>query len=334
MTFEQLYDSLKKRDFAPVYLLHGEEEYFIDRISKYIEEQVLSEDERGFNQTVLYGRDTTADEVLETAKRFPMMSEFQVVIVKEAQQLKGMEAFESYFAQPMSTTILVLVHKHKKVDSRKKWVKAMGKNCVKFESGRMNPNQVAQWAASYLKHHNLTMSHKASVLIGDHLGSNLPRVVNELEKLILNVPAGTEVSDQHIHDYVGIHKDFNMFEFQKAIGLKQKKRAFQIATFFADNEKDFPIQMLVIILNSYFQKILTYHFTKPVDRNQDRLRTILKVPPFAVSEYRQAAANYTGKQVVRNISLLRDFDVQSKGVGTASRMSNNRLKELVLRLMA
>ncbi|MFD2098505.1 DNA polymerase III subunit delta [Flagellimonas iocasae] len=316
----------------PIYFLMGEEPYYIDKISQYISDNVLTEDEKGFNQMVLYGRDTSVDEVISNAKRFPMMAEHQVVIVKEAQDLsRTIENFTSYVEHPQPTTILVICYKYKKLDKRKKLYKAVQKNGELFESKKLYENQVAEWIRRTLSSKNYRISPKACVLLVEFLGTDLGKINNELTKLTLVVPASTEITPELIEQHIGISKDFNNFELKKAIGERDVRKASQILDYFAQNPKDNPFVVTVTLLNTFFTQLLQYHGLK--DHSPGNVAKVLGVNPYFVKEYTVAARNYPMKRVSGIISSLRELDLKGKGVGANNMAQSELLKELLTEII-
>lgn len=310
----------------------GEEPYYIDRISDFIAENVLSEEERGFNQMVIYGRDTNIEDIVSNAKRYPMMAERQVVIVKEAQDLsRTIEKLVDYAANPQPTTVLVVCYKYKKIDKRKKLHKTVSKTGVIFEGKRLYENQVGDWIMKTMKSRGFGISPKAAQMLVEFLGTDLGKIDNELQKLQLICPEGTTISPEIIEENIGISKDFNNFELRKAIGEKDSLRAHRIINYFAQNPKDNPLVVTISLLFSYFSQILQYHGLN--DKSKGAVAKQLKVNPYFVSDYVTAARNYPMKKVSRAISLLQETDVKSKGVGAANVSQGDLLKELLVKIM-
>ncbi|RZS93964.1 DNA polymerase III subunit delta [Aquimarina brevivitae] len=325
-------NDLKKRNFKPIYFLMGEEPYYIDRISEFIDKHVLTEEERGFNQMTLYGRDVSVDEIVSNAKRYPMMAEHQVVIVKEAQELsRTIEKLADYAENPQQSTILVLCYKYKKIDKRKKLYKTVAKNGVIFESKKLYENQVADWIRRVLSGSNYSIAPKAAQMLVEFLGTDLGKINNELEKLKLILPKGTTISPDHIEENIGISKEFNNFELRKAIGEKDRIKAFRIITYFAQNPKDNPLVVTISLLHSFFSQLLKYHGLS--DKSSKSVAAALKINPYFTSDYSTAANNYPMKRVSHTIGLLRDADVKSKGVGAANLSQGDILKELLVKIM-
>ncbi|TYA57326.1 DNA polymerase III subunit delta [Formosa maritima] len=328
----QIVTDIKNGKFYPIYFLMGEEPYYIDNISKYIEKNVLSEEEKGFNQMVLYGRDVTIEDVVGQAKRYPMMAEFQVVIVKEAQDLsRTIEKLVEYAEQPQPTTILVINYKYKTIDKRKKLYKALKNTGVIFESKKLYDNQVGDWIRRVLSGQNYTISPKAAQMLAEFLGTDLSKISNELDKLKIILPEGTQITPEHIEQNIGISKDYNNFELQKAVGARDILKANQIIKYFGENPKDNPMVVTVSLLYSFFSKLLHLHGLH--DKSPRNVSSALKINPYFASEYIAAARIYPMKKVSSVIAVLREFDVKSKGVGANAIHQGDLLKEMMVRIM-
>ena len=322
---------IKNGNIKPIYFLMGDEPYYIDKISDYIEENILDEAEKGFNQQVMYGRDVTVEDIVAAAKRYPMMSERQVLIVKEAQDLsRNIEKLVSYAENPQPTTILVLNYKYKKLDKRKKLHKAIAKTGFIFESKKLYENQVSDWIRRILSGKHYKIEPKASLMLVEFLGTDLSKISNELSKLMLVLPKETIINDKHIEDNIGISKDFNNFELRKAVGEKQIVKANRIINYFAVNPKNNPLVMTISLLNGYFTQLLMFHGLK--DKSKNSVAKNLGVNPYFVDEYFVAARNYPMRKVAQVIAFLRDADVKSKGVG-ASQSNEDILKELLFKIL-
>lgn len=327
----QLVADIKKGDIKPIYFLMGEEPYYIDKISEYIENNILTEDEKGFNQTIVYGRDTSVPEIIGQAKQFPMMSEKTVVIVKEAQDLsRTIENLVSYVENPLESTVLVICYKYKTLDKRKKLVKAVSKTGSLIESKKLYDNQVGDWIVGVLKGKKYHIEPKASQMLVEFLGTNLSKINNELEKLMLILPKETIISPKHIEENIGISKDYNVFELRKAIGKKDILKCNQIINYFSDNPKNNPLVMTISLINSYFTQLLMYHGLR--DKSKMSVAKALRVNPFFVDDYVIAAKHYPMRKVSQIISYLREADVKSKGVG-AKITDRDLLKELLFKIL-
>lgn len=349
--FNEIMLDLKRKIYKPVYFLHGEEAYFIDEISNYIEHNVLDETEKGFNQTVLYGRDTDLSAVVGLAKGFPMMGERQVVMVKEAQALKEFakkdaEENEStkskktstdknplaaYLDNPQPATILVFCYKYKKLDARSSLAKTIAKQAVLFESKKLYDNKVPDWIVSYLKDKKYSINPRAAALLAEYLGNDLSKIANELGKLFISIPEGSEITIDHIQDNIGLSKDFNVFELQDALGKKDVLKVNRIVNYFAANPKDNPLVLTNASLYNYFQKILLYHFVP--DKSRASLAATLGVNPFFVQGYENAARNYSTAKLKAVFSYLRECDIRSKGIDNASTEDGDLLKEMTFKIL-
>ncbi len=330
---KQLVTDIKSGKLKPIYFLMGEEPYYIDKISDFIEANVLAEDEKGFNQMVLYGRDVAVEDVVSNAKRYPMMAEYQVIIVKEAQDLsRTIEKLADYAKQPQPSTILVLNYKYKTIDKRKALYKTLKKTGVVYESKKLYENQVADWIRRVLASKNYTIVPKAAQMLVEFLGTDLSKINNELEKLQIILPKGTQISPEHIEENIGISKDFNNFELRHAIGERNAFKAFQIVNYFAENPKDNPMVVTVSLLFSFFSQLLHFHGLS--DKSPRNVASALKVNPYFVNDYITAARNYPMKKVSEVVSTLREFDVKSKGVGANAISQGDLLKELMVKILA
>jgi DNA polymerase-3 subunit delta len=332
VTYEEIISDLKKRIFKPVYFLAGEEPYYIDLVTEYIEDKVLQEAEKSFNQVILYGEDTTVPAVIDASLRFPMMSSHQVVIVKEAQTLKKIEDLIFYVEKPLQSTILVINYKYKSIDKRTKFYKALESQAVYFESPRLRDYQVPAWIERYLMTQGIKTDPSASALLTEYLGTDLHKIANELNKLVITLPAGKPVITTNlIEKNIGISKDYNNFELQKAVGERNIPKANMIVHYFANNTKDNPITLSIASLFSYFSKLLTYHYL--TDKSRNNVAAALKVNPYFVKDYEASASKYNVARTVQIISLLRTYDMKSKGYGDLSSEPGDLLKELVFKIM-
>ena len=330
-TFQNIISELKAKKYAPIYLLHGDEPYYIDMITSFIENNVLSEGEKAFNQAILYGKEIEFKQVVDEARQFPMMAPFRVVIVKEAQDMRTLTKLESYFENPSPQSIVVIAHKHKKVDKRTKFAKNADKNGVVLESKKIYDNQLPGWITDHCKSKKISIEYEASLLLADYLGTDLSKVSNELDKLMLNVKGKTITVDD-IQEYVGISKDFNVFELQKAIGNKDTEKIFRILQYFSENEKSHPLPLILGNLYNYFSKLyITIYNLKTPDQ---KLQKLIGLPtPYFVKEYKSSAKNL-GYQKIRTAFLaLHKADLESKGVGARNKNAKAILTELGLSLV-
>lgn len=326
----KIVNDIKSKNYKPIYFLCGEETYYIDRISDLIESSVLTEDEKSFNQVVLYGRDTTVEEIVSTAKRFPMMADYQVVIVKEAQNLsKTFEKFESYAVNPQLTTILVFAFRDKP-DGRKKIFKTIKDKGVWFESKKLYDNQVPDWIVKVLKGQNYGIEPKAAAMLAEFLGTDLAKINNELEKLKIVFPEGHIFTPKNIEENIGFSKDYNVFELKSALATRNQQKAYTIIHNFAANPKDNPIVVVSGQMFAFFAQLLQYHGLK--DKSKFNAAKALGVNPFFMDEYATASKNYPMRKVSQIIEIIRDMDVKSKGVGSGSMKEADMLKELVYKI--
>jgi DNA polymerase III subunit delta len=327
----KIVNDIKAGNIQPIYFLMGEETYYIDKLSDYIEQNILTEDERGFNQTVLYGRDVTIEDIVSTAKRYPMMAERQVVIVKEAQDLaRTIDKFESYAENPMLSTVLVFCYKYKTLDKRKKVTKILAKNGVVYESKKLYENQIGDWIKRVLSGKNYSIEPKANAMLVEFLGNDLSKINNELEKLQIILPKGSTITPKHIEENIGFSKDFNNFELLNALGSKNQLKAYQIAQYFSDNPKANPLIVTTSTVFGFFVKLLKYHGLK--DRNPKNVAAVLGVSPFFLKDYDVALKNFPMKKVSQIVSSLRDIDVKSKGVGANALPQSDLLKEMLFKI--
>jgi DNA polymerase III subunit delta len=325
----QITKDIKAGNLKPIYFLMGEEPYYIDKLTEFIEQNILQEHERDFNQSILYGRDVTMEDVIGTAKRFPMMADRQVVVVREAQELsRTIDKLEAYAENPQPTTVLVFAYKYKTLDKRKKITKLLDKVGVVFESKKLYDNQVGDWIKRVLSGQGYSIDTKAVAMLVEFLGTDLSKINNELEKLKIILPKGHMFTPNDIEENIGFSKDFNNFELRKAIGEKNQVKAYQIIDYFAQNPKDNPLVVTTGLVFGFFSQLLQYHGLK--DKSQANAAKVLKVNPYFVKDYEFAFRNYPMKKVSAIVAALRTLDVKSKGVGAASTSQHDLLKELLI----
>lgn len=336
MTFQNILSELKSRKYSPFYLLHGEESFFIDQITDYIEENVLSEAERSFNQTVLYGKETDFITIVNSAKRYPMMAEYQVILIKEAQSLDwnrdaAVAVLHSYLENPLSSTIIVFDYKYGKFDKRRKTYKLFQNKGVILESNKLYDNQMADWIIDYCKKAGYRIQTQAAALMAEYLGTDLSKVVNEIEKIFLNTSKEKEIGTDDIQKNIGISKDFNVFELNKALAYKNVFKANQIVDYFIANPKSNPPILVFGSLANYFTKVLRFHYADNKDRSS--VAKIIGVRLTFVDEYITAGRNYGKWKVFRIVSLLREYDMKSKGVDNPNNTMGPLLRELVYKIL-
>lgn len=332
ITYEEIISDLKKRIFKPVYFLAGEEPYYIDLITEFIEKNILDEAEKAFNQIVFYGEATSVPAIIETCRRFPMMASHQLVIVKEAQSLKKIDDLNIYVENPLDSTILVILYKYKALDKRIKLYKALTRHAVYFESPRLRDYQVPAWIERYLMNKGIRINPDASAMLTEYLGTDLHKIANELQKLLITLPAGKPVINTDlIEKNIGISKDYNNFELMKAVGERNILKANMIVQHFANNPRDNPITLSIASLFGHFLKVLTYHYL--TDKSKNNVAAALKINPWFVREYEISASIYNVSKTVQAINLLRIYDMKSKGFGDLSSEPGDLLKEVVFKIM-
>ena len=333
ITYEEIARDLKNRIYKPVYYLMGEETYYIDKISEYIAQTVLTDEEKEFNLTVMYGADTEVATIINTAKRYPMMSEYQVVIVKEAQSVKKMEELSFYLQKPLQSTILVLCHKHGTIDRRKKLAAEIEKVGVLFESKKIKDAQLPGFIASYLKRKSVDIESKASEMMAEFVGTDLSRMAGELEKLVITLPQGTRrVTPEHIEKNIGISKDYNVYELRAALVAKDVLKANTIIHFFAQNPKANPIQQTLGGLFGFFSNLMLAYYA-PEKTEQGIAAQLGLRSTWQAREYITAMRNYSGVKVMQIIGEIRYCDARSKGVGNSSLSDADLLRELIYKIL-
>lgn len=330
--YREIMEDLKNRNFRPIYLLMGEEPYFIDQISNYIQNSALSEAEQSFNQVIFYGKDTDVMNIIHAARRYPMMAAHNVVIVKEAQSLKGMDELLHYTEKPLSSTILVLNYKYKTLDKRTKLFKSIAENGLVFESAKIYDDQLPAWIEKVLKSRGLAIEMNAAQMLVEFLGNDLSKIAGEIDKLIITMPQGTKkITPQLVETNIGISKDYNNFELQKALAQKDELKAYRIALYFGENQKSSPFAVTIATLYFFFSKLIVYHYVR--DKNRNEIASTLKINPYFVNDYAQAYASFPIAKSLRIISILREYDVKSKGVGNYSATPGELLKEMIYRIL-
>lgn len=327
----KIVNEIKQGNISPIYFLMGEEPYYIDKLTDYIEDNILTEEEKGFNQMVLYGKDVSIEEIASSARRYPMMADRQVVIVREAQELsRTIDKLENYAENPQPTTVLVLAYKYKTLDKRKKITKLLSKAGVVFESKKLYENQVGDWIKRVLSGKGYSIEPKAIAMLVEFLGNDLSKISNELDKLAIILPQGSIITPKIIEDNIGISKDYNVFEFRKAIGERDQLKAYKIADYFAHNPKDNPLVMTTGLVFGFFSQLLQYHGLK--DKSPGNASKVLKVNPYFMKDYDIALRNYPMKKVSSIVGTLRDIDVKSKGVGANAVSQADLLKEMLVKI--
>lgn len=331
ITYEQLISSFKKRDFRPIYFFMGEEAYYIDKLSDYLMENVVSDENKAFDQTVVYGKDVDIDTVINLAKRYPMMSDKQLVVVKEAQQLKSLDRLTFYLQKPLSSTILVFCYKYGTLDKRKSVYNAINKAGIVFDSKKVYDNQVAGKVIEIAKEKGLSIDMKSANIIADFLGSDLSKISNEIDKLQIALPEGAVVTPTDIERNIGISKDYNNFELVDALAVKNIEKVNRIVDYFRQDKNGNPLVVTLSVIFNFFANLLIYSTLK--DKSKMNVASVLKINPFFVTLYQKAAVNYDTQKIIRIISYIRETDAGSKGVGDLVMGENELLKLLVFKIL-
>ncbi len=338
-SFEEIWQELKNKIYKPIYFLMGEEPFFIDVIADYIEENVLTNNEKSFNFSMLYGKDMDLASIITLARRYPMMANYQIVMVKEAQNIKNIDASEmgkkvnpllSYLQEPLESTILVFCYKGKKLEKNRKVYKAIEKKGVIFDSKKISDSKVPAWITQQFKRKGKSIEQDAARLMADFIGNNLSAIMNEINKVDIFIENHKEITVEHIEKLIGVSKDFNNFELIKAIATKNMTQANRITLYFESDPRQHPVQQSVVLLFDFFTKMLIY---KDVQRLSDNeIASKLGIPPYYISEYKIASKHYSIQHIIQNIHLIREYDMKTKGVDSISD-SHELLKELVYKLI-
>lgn len=333
VTYEEIVRNLKNEVYSPVYFLMGEEDYYIDRISDYLVNHALTETEKEFNLTVLYGADTDIATVINAAKRYPMMSKYQVVVVKEAQHLRNIEELTYYLQKPLASTILVFCYKHGALDRRKKITAEIEKAGVLFESKKLKEAQLPGFISSYLKRKQVEIEPKASEMMAEFVGADLNRMAGELEKLIITLPAGQKrITPELIERNIGISKDYNNFELRNALIAKDVLKANQIVKYFEENPKNNPLQMTLAVLFNFFANLMLAYYA-PEKTDQGIAAQLGLRSPWQSKDYMIAMQKYSGVKVMQIIGAIRECDAKSKGIGNPSTPDGELLRSLVYMIL-
>lgn len=335
VTFDSIMRDLEARKFAPVYYLMGDEPYYIDKIADYIAEHVLQPEERDFNQTVLFGADVTASQIADAARRYPMMSEYQVLIVKEAQNVKNTDALEKYFKAPMASTILVMCHKNGTIDGRKKeYVKAITATGILFESKKLRDRDLPVFIENYLRKRQVSIDPKSTQMIADNIGADLSRLTGELDKVILSLPEqDRRVTPQVVEDQIGVSKEFNGFELRDAIVNRDVYKANQIIKYFDENPKAGSIYSFLPMLFNFFQNLMISYYA-PNNKSQEGVAEWLELrSPWAAKDYMKGMKNYSGMKVMQIITKIREIDAKSKGLDNPNTPPGELMKELIFYIL-
>ena len=332
MSVDKIINDWKKKSFKPIYWFEGEEEFFIDKAIEYAEHHILSESEASFNLSVFYGKDANWPDIINACKRYPMFAERQVVLLKEAQQMRDVEKLESYIDNPLSSTIFVVSYKDKKLDARKKFAKLVKEKGVLVSTKKMYDKELPQWTQELLQTKGLTITPKGLALLVDHIGNDLTRIENEIDKLSVNLGKRTSITEDDIEKYIGVSKDFNVFELQAALAAKDLSRSIRIIQYFEANPKAAPIQLVLPSLYSFFSKVFMVFGADTQDERA--IATAIGVNPFFMKDYMQAAKLYTYPGVEKALLLLHNYNLKSVGVGSIGTDDASLLKEMVVKIMS
>lgn len=332
MNPEKILSELKKKVFKPVYWLEGDEEFFIDQVINYAEKSILPETEAGFNLTVFYGRDTAWADVVNAARRYPMFAEKQVVILKEAQSMKDIEKLEGYIDKPLGSTLLFVAYKNKKVDGRTKLAKLLKEKGVVLTTKKLYDNELPDWAGELIKGKGFTITSKALFLLIDHIGNDLSRLNNEVDKLALNLSDRKNITEDDIENFVGISKEFNVFELQQAIAHKDLFKAMRIVQYFEANPKAAPLQLIFPSLYNFFSKVLMIYSVP--SRDEKSVASAIGVHSFFVRDYLQTATRFSSHEVEKVLLLLHQYNLKGIGINDAGNSDAMLLKEMVVKMVA
>jgi len=332
MSVQKILDDWKKKTFKPIYWLEGEEEYFIDKVIDYAEHNILAESEASFNLSVFYGKDANWADIINACRRYPMFAERQVVLLKEAQQMRDIEKLEAYVDNPLSSTVLVVSYKEKKLDARKKFTKLVKEKGVLVTTKKLYDREVPEWTQNLIQSKGLTITPKGLALLVDHIGNDLSRIENEIDKLSVNLGKRTGITEDDIENYIGVSKDYNVFELQAALAAKDLARSIRIIQYFEANPKAGPIQLVLPSIYSFFSKVFMIFGTGTND--EKTIATAIGVNPYFMKEYMQAARLYTYPGVERALLLLHSYNLKSIGVGSTATEDASLMKEMVVKMMS
>lgn len=330
MAIEKIFNEWKKKVFKPIYWLEGEEEYYIDKLMDYAEHRILSESEASFNLTVFYGRDANWADVINACRKYPMFSDFQVVLIKEAQHLKEIDKLEAYFQKPLHSTLLVVAYKDKKLDARTKFAKLVKEKAEVFSTKKMYDSALPDWVNKMVTGLGYTITPKANALLVEHIGNDLSRIENEIEKILINVGSRKSITEEDIEQFVGISKEYNIFELQSALANKDMPKAIKIVQYFGANPKVAPMQLVLPSLYSFFSKV---YMTYDISGGNDMMAKQIGVSPFFVKDYLKASKSYGFAGTEKILLLLHQYNLKSLGVNAARVEDADLMKELVVKAM-
>ncbi|MDQ3843781.1 MAG: DNA polymerase III subunit delta [Bacteroidota bacterium] len=331
MTIEKVLSELKKKHFYPIYWLEGDEEFFIDQVIYYAEHQLLREDEAAFNLTIFYGRDAEWPDIINACRRYPMFAEKQVIIIKEAQAMRDINKLESYIERPLPSTLLFIAYKHKKLDGRIKMAKAIKEYGVFISTKKLYENELPEWTQKLIKSKGLSINNKALLLLIDHIGNDLSRLNNEIDKLSLNLNGKEKITEDDIEKYIGVSKEYNVFELQDALASRDIYKAMRIAQYFELNPKAGPLQLILPSLYNFFSKVLMVHAVPSGDAKT--IAGALGISEWMVKNYIQTAHRYSHHSVEKALLLLHHYNLRSIGINDAGTSDGLLLKEMIVRFM-
>ncbi len=331
MNIEQIISDWKSKKYKPVYWLEGEEPYYIDKLTKFAEEQILPEEQQAFNLSIFYGRDCKADEIINTCRRYPMFYDIQVVLLKEAQQLKDIDKLETYINQPLISTVFIIAHKEKKVDGRSKLAKLLKSKTEFLSTKKMYDNELPEWTSNMIKSRGLEIQSKALQLLVGHIGNDLQRIENEVEKLSINLKGRKQITEDDIEEYIGVSKEFNIFELQSAVINRDLPSALNIINYFSSNPKAAPIQLILPTFYSFFSKL--YIAASSPSRDEFALSSLLGLKGFFVKQYVQALQRYSFSEIEKVLLLLSHYNLMSIGIGRVNADDAALMKELTVKII-
>ncbi len=332
MSVDKIIADWKKGNFKPIYWLEGEEDYYIDKAVNYAEQKILTEAESSFNLSIFYGKDANWADVVNACRRYPMFAERQVIVLKEAQQMRDIEKLESYIENPLSSTVLVVSYKEKKLDARKKFTKLVKENGVLFSTKKMYDNQLPEWTQELLQQKGFTITQKGLALLVDHIGNDLSRIENEIDKLSVNLGKRTTITEDDIEEYIGVSKDYNVFELQTALAAKDLAKSIQIIQYFEANPKAAPIQLILPSLYNFFSKVFMIFGAGGGDEKS--IAASIGVNSYFMKDYTKAARLYTYPGVEKALLLLHNYNLRSIGIGSTGTEDASLLKEMVVKMMS
>ena len=331
MKYNEIIESIDKKEYKNLYFLTGDESYYIDKISKYISERILNEEEKSFNQVTLYGKETSTAEIITEVKQYPFGAINRVVIIKEAQYVINIEKLEGYIKNPLSTTILVICYKNKKIDKRKSFIKYIQKNLLLFESNKLYDNQVSNWINDYCKEKNRLISNKSCAILAEFLGVNLTKITNELEKLFISINQNQEITPILIEQNIGISKDYNVFELQNSLAKKDILQSNKIAKYLSSNSKNYPFVLTISSIFFFFQKVIIYKQLQ--NQSKQKIALALKINPYFISQYKVASNNYSTQQLYYIFEYIREYELRSKGINNKNTTHESLLTELIFKIL-